>query len=209
LLIAIPLCSGYFFLGGQFIRLWMGSGYGLSATILAVLTIPQIFSISQYASGIILVAMSRHKILAKIALVEGVANTAMSIILIKKMGLIGVALGTVIPHLISTAVVIPLYTLRTIQLSVRDYVVRAYAGPLLCGIPTAALCWGFSVFVHQPPVATFAAEVLAVCAVFGVLAFFVALTTSQRTFIRFHLARLTRRVRVLIKFESVVDEMRS
>ena len=184
-------------------------GYRISATILAVLTIPQIFSMSQYASGNILVGMSKHKILAHVALAEGIVNTALSIILAKKIGLIGVAVGTVIPHFVSTAVVIPLYTLHTLHLSVREYALRAYARPLLCGVPTAALCWAFSTFVHQPSATVFAAEVFAVCALFTVLAYFISLTPSQRTFVTSHLVRYIRGAPVSIKPEAVVDEVRS
>ena len=209
LFIAIPLCSGYFFLGGQFIHLWMGSGYALSATILAILTIPQVFSMSQYASAIILVGMARHKILAQVALAEGLANLALSVILVKKMGLLGVAFGTVAPHVISTTIIIPLYTLRATRLSAREYVVRAYAGPLLCAVPTGVLCYVFSVLIHQPSAPMFATEVLTVGAVFGVLTYFISLTANQRAFVMSHLERYIKRAPLPVEPGSIVDEVRS
>src|ERR1017187_2587808 len=136
------------------------------ATILAVLALPQLFSMSQYASGIILLGMSRHKILAQVAAVEGVLNLVLSIVLVKHMGLMGVAVGTVVPHAISVVVVIPLYTLRATGLSVREYIAQAYARPLLSAIPTGALCYVLSTVIHGPSAAVFAGEVLAVCSAY-------------------------------------------
>jgi O-antigen/teichoic acid export membrane protein len=208
LFIGIPLCCGYFFLGSQFIRLWMGPGYNLSATILVILTVPQIFSMSQYASGIILVGMARHKILAQVAFVEGVVNLALSIILAKKIGLIGVAVGTVIPHMISTMIVVPIYTLRVVRLSVRQYIVSAYGGPLLCGLPTALLAYAFSVLVHRPSVGIFAGEALALGGTFMILVYFISLTGTQREYVNSSVRRYTLGTPAGPELENIPDEVR-
>src|SRR6185369_11283209 len=53
LFLALPLCLGLFFLGKQFIALWMGKEYASSALILMILTIPQIGSMSQNTCSLI------------------------------------------------------------------------------------------------------------------------------------------------------------
>jgi O-antigen/teichoic acid export membrane protein len=121
LLIALPLCLGFIFLGKQFLILWMGRAFASSAVILSVLTIPQFSSMSQYVSISVLSAMAKHKILAYVVMAEGIANLVMSIILVRKIGLIGVAWGTVIPHVLTTAVIMPFYTLRVLRLNLRAY----------------------------------------------------------------------------------------
>jgi O-antigen/teichoic acid export membrane protein len=148
---------------------------------------------SQYASGIILLGMSRHKILAQVAAVEGVLNLVLSIVLVKHMGLMGVAVGTVVPHAISVVVVIPLYTLRATGLSVREYIAQAYARPLLSAIPTGALCYVLSTVIHGPSAAVFAGEVLAVCSAYVVLTYFVSLTKDEKMLLEVQLARLGER----------------
>src|SRR6202021_2640608 len=137
LLISLPVCLGFLFFGRQFIVLWMGKEYAISALYLTILTIPQFTSLSQYPSALILAGMAKHRALAYLAFSEGVVNLALSIILVRKIGIVGVAWGTVIPHTINTAVIIPWYTLRTLKLKASEYLVKACLRPVLCAIPTA------------------------------------------------------------------------
>lgn len=180
LVIALPLCLGFVFLGKQFIALWMGKGYGASVTVLLVLTIPQICSMPQYVSSMILTSMAKHRVLAYVSLANGLANLALSIFLVRKIGLIGVAWGTVVPELISAGLIIPIYMLRMVNLNAGEFLRRAYLRPLLSAIPIAALGYAFSVGVESPSWLVFAAEVMAMCVVFGVMSFFICLDASQR-----------------------------
>ena len=84
LTIGLPLCVGLIFLSRQFVTLWMGEAYASSALFVAILTIPQFTSMSQYSSTLILVGMAKHRTLAYIALAEGVANLILSVILVQK-----------------------------------------------------------------------------------------------------------------------------
>jgi O-antigen/teichoic acid export membrane protein len=159
----------------------MGKGYELSALVLLVLAIPQFTSVSQYVSALVLAAMAKHRTLAYIALAEGVSNLVLSIVLVRKIGLMGVAWGTVIPHLISTGLVIPWYTLTMLKMSPARYVIDAFVRPFLCALPTAALCYALSVLVVSPSRIGFALEVAAVCGSFAALSYFICLTGDQRT----------------------------
>jgi O-antigen/teichoic acid export membrane protein len=179
LVVALPLCLGFIFLGRQFVTLWMGEAYAGSAALLTVLTVAQLGSMSQFASAFVLTGIARHRALAYFVLAEGVVNLALSIFLVKRMGLIGVAWGTVIPHLLCTSLLVPLYTLHVLRLSVREYLVKACLGPVLCAIPVAALGYVFSM-VAAPSWLTFAGEAIAMSGVFGVISYFVCLSPAQR-----------------------------
>lgn len=191
LLIGLPMCLGFLFLGKQFIVLWMGSQYAVSALYLTVLTIPQFTSMTQYISAQVLVGMARHKVLAYIAFAEGTANLLLSIFLVRRIGLVGVAWGTAIPHLITTSVVIPIYTLRTLRMTWSTYIREGFVRPIVSAFPAAALCYVFSVVVVRPFWALFAAEVIAAAATVGLTSYFVCLTAQQR-------ASLQNRVRGLV-----------
>jgi O-antigen/teichoic acid export membrane protein len=119
----------------------MGPEHVGSAALLTILAVPQVTSLSQYTSALILVATARHRVLAYIVLGEGIANLALSVFLVQSMGVAGVAWGTAIPHIAATAVILPLYTLRTLGLGVWPYFRAAFVRPLLCGVPVAALCY--------------------------------------------------------------------
>lgn len=192
LLLCLPLCLGFVFLGKQFIGLWMGSQYMSSALFLTVLTIPQLGSMSQYVPVTILAAMARHKVLAWIVLAEGLANLGLSIVLVRRIGLVGVAWGTVIPDLICTSVIVPLYVLHVLKLDWRTYVAGAYLRPLAAAIPATAVAYVFSRSVAHASWALFALEVLGICAVFFGTSFFVCLNSRERAEI---LEKLTHRNR--------------
>lgn len=189
LLVAIPLCLGFVFLGKQFIILWMGPAYASSAVFLAVLTIPQLGSMSQYASALILAGMAKHRVLAYFALAEGVANLILSIILVRKIGLIGVAWGTVIPDLLCTTVLVPLYTLHMLKLDLWDYIRKAFVRPLLAGIPTAAIAYTLPGMIGNPSWVRFAGEVGAVGGSFLLTSYFVCLDRKQREAVMNKLSR--------------------
>jgi O-antigen/teichoic acid export membrane protein len=199
LLVSLPLCLGFIFLGQQFITLWMGKAYISSAVFLVVLTIPQFTAMPQYVSALVLSGMAKHKVLAYMILLEGVANLVLSVILVRKIGLIGVAWGTAIPDLICTAVFVPLYTLRTLKLGMRKYFVEAWLRPLICTAPVIAICYGFSVAVESTSWAIFGAEVLTICGVYGLMAFLLCLDSRQRAMTR-------RKVWSFVHREEVVHE---
>ena len=184
LLLGLPICLGFVFLGKQFMTLWMGNDYVFSATILAVLTIPQFTSIPQHSSVLVLASMARHKALAYMVLAEGIANLALSIFLVRRMGIIGVAWGTVIPHFINTGIVIPLYTLRILNISVSEYLRRAFLRPVLCAIPFGGICYGLSLAVHRLSWLVFLAEGLAACFVYALMAYFTSLSREQQLALR-------------------------
>jgi O-antigen/teichoic acid export membrane protein len=199
LVIALPLCLGLVFLGKQFITLWMGKEYSVSAVYLAVLTIPQFTGMSQYMTALVLAGMARHKVLAYLVLMEGVVNLILSIILIRKMGLIGVAWGTAIPDLILTAVIIPWYTLKQIQLSAGEYLRRAFVRPLISVLPALGLGYLFSAIVTAPSWALFGGEVASICAAVAATGYFLCLEPGHR-------AMAHQRVRRVFQREAVIHE---
>jgi O-antigen/teichoic acid export membrane protein len=203
LTVGLPLCFGFLFLGKQFIVLWMGPPYAISTVYLNVLTIAQFTSMAQYISALILVSMAKHKILAYVTLAEGVVNLLLSILLVRKIGLIGVAWGTVIPHIISTAIIIPLYTLSILKMTWSDYVIRGFLRPFLAVIPAAGLCYAFSILIVKPSWLVFGLEVLAVGAASGLMSYFVCLSPEQRSLV---IERLRERGRKTVIAEADVAQ---
>jgi O-antigen/teichoic acid export membrane protein len=183
LAVGLPLCLGLLFLGRQFIVLWMGPAFAVSAVYLTVLVIPQFTSVSQYITSLILVSMAKHKVLAYVALGEGLANLLLSVILVRRMGLIGVAWGTVIPHAISTAVIIPLYTVRMLNMKWSEYIIRGFVRPVIAASPAAAACYGLSILVERPSWYIFVLEVIGIGLMTAVMNYYVCLTPEQRSWL--------------------------
>jgi O-antigen/teichoic acid export membrane protein len=181
LLIAFPLCFVLLFLSRQFVTLWMGPDYANASTFVVLLTIPQFTSMPQYVSALVLAGMARHRFLAKVAAAEGVLNVLLSVILVQKMGLIGVAWGTVIPHILSSGIIIPWYTLGVLNMSAREYFVRAWLRPLVAAVPAAALAWIFSARIEPVTWSLFFAEAAAIGTVVVGPGAYLCLSADQRT----------------------------
>lgn len=193
LIVGLPICVGFMTLGHQFIALWMGVKYAFSASILIVLTIPQFTSMSQYISATILVGMARHRALACIAAAEGAANLALSIVLARKIGVIGVAWGTAIPHAISTAIVIPAYTCWVLGMNPWEYLRRGFVRPAVCAAPVVAAGYLMAARVSSVSWLGFALEVVMLGGLFMLLAYHICLTKVERGLLKDKLNSIRRR----------------
>jgi O-antigen/teichoic acid export membrane protein len=73
----------------------------------AILTTASFLAAAQWPAGAVLQGMARHRLLAATSLGSGLVNLALSIALVRPLGLTGVALGTLIPNAIEFAIIIP------------------------------------------------------------------------------------------------------
>jgi O-antigen/teichoic acid export membrane protein len=186
LLLALPLCLGFIFFGRQFITLWMGPQYASSASILLVLALAQFTSIPQNVSALVLAGMAKHKILGYIVVCEGAANLLLSLYLGRKYGLIGIAWGTVIPHVIATGIIVPSYALRMLQLSPNRYFSEAIVRPVVCAVPVGILSYVLSRSVDASSWLIFLGEAVSIAGTFGVLSYFICLTAQQKAMVVGH-----------------------
>ncbi len=128
--------------GKAFITRWMGSDYTDSYYVLVILMAGLIFGTTQTTSASLIFSLSKHKPYSIMHLCEGLANLTLSLILVKRYGIYGVALGTTIPVIIFYIFVVPVYATRVIDLPFTRY--AAYiVPPLLIGGATHLACWLF------------------------------------------------------------------
>ena len=107
--------------GDAFIRRWVGNEYSVAYPLLIILVVPIIFALMQGPSWQVMYGISKHKIFAILDSVEAVANLILSLILVRKFGIMGVALGTAIPMIIIKLFVQPLFVCRAMKLNVFKY----------------------------------------------------------------------------------------
>lgn len=141
LIIALPISVVFLTMGKRFISLWMGKEYGpLSGDVLIVLTITHLFSAAQFTTQDILQGLNKHQVCATTRCVEAVANLILSIVLIRSWGILGVAIGTAIPHLATALFAYPYFISRVVKVDFREYILRSYLAPILSSIPFLAGC---------------------------------------------------------------------
>jgi O-antigen/teichoic acid export membrane protein len=89
--------------------------------------------------------MARHRPLAVSAVTAAAANLALSIILLPRLGLAGVALGTLIPTVVGSIGFTLPYSMRVVGVSVAELLREVVTPVLLPALPmaalTAALLW--------------------------------------------------------------------
>jgi O-antigen/teichoic acid export membrane protein len=154
LFIALPIALALFFRGHTFIQLWMGDQYaGVSGRVLEILLISQTFSIANFTSGNIAFGLAKHRPFALSVVCEALANLTLSIILVRRMGIYGVAWGTIIPNLLIQFVFWPRYICKLLGIPVWPYLWQSWIRPFIAAVPFGAACCltdHFWVATHLP-----------------------------------------------------------
>ncbi|MDP8219708.1 MAG: oligosaccharide flippase family protein [Candidatus Stygibacter frigidus] len=84
-------------------------------------------------SSKVLLMTGSHKFLSYVAIAESIMNVGFSILFIKLLGVVGVAIGTLIPNIILGIFVVFPRAVKYSQISIRETVTRIY-------LPTAIIC---------------------------------------------------------------------
>jgi len=110
--------------GRVFISQWMGSYY-VDAYWPSVILITALFcDLAQQPSVAYLFGVSRHRYLAFQTLSEGVANLVLSMYWARQYGMIGVAMGTLVPMFVAKVLLQPAYVCRHVGITLREYYVN-------------------------------------------------------------------------------------
>ncbi len=104
------------FYGQHFIARWVGGEYLDAYPVLIILAGVTLVSSVLLPASVVLFNTSHHKFLALISVIEAVANLLLSIILVRHIGMIGVALGTLIPIAFIRGVVQPIYISKCLDI---------------------------------------------------------------------------------------------
>ncbi|MGE5055479.1 MAG: lipopolysaccharide biosynthesis protein [Acidobacteriota bacterium] len=134
-LVMFPMTVALIVMGKSVIEAWVGARYTSSYTVLLALLIPSTLYQMQSTSNRILFGMSKHKALAYVVLMEGIANVILSIALVRPLGILGDAIGTAIPMLCTALVFLPRHMCRLLGVPVRKFLVEAYLYPTILSIP--------------------------------------------------------------------------
>lgn len=140
LLLILPGIIGFEVLGAPFIALWMGARYvKLASGVLMVLSLCLLFGPMRATCNQILYGMNRLKYFAFWSFGEAVVNLGLSILLVYKIGMVGVAWGTLIPAVLVEGLILPRYTAKQIAVQPIEYYWQTFMRPILASLPYAGL----------------------------------------------------------------------
>ena len=120
LAIGAPLCLGLIMLAEPLIFSWVGQEFASSVLPTQILLTVVLVRVSTSSANLILRGAGEHKLLAYTNATTAVVNVLLSIVLIRRLGLIGVALGTLAPITLAAAFVLYPAACRRVELSLRE-----------------------------------------------------------------------------------------
>ena len=80
-------------------------------TLLLILGLSSAVSMTNITGINLVFGISKHKFATILSLCTALTNLILSLILVRHLGLVGVALGTAIPGILTSALILPLYNL--------------------------------------------------------------------------------------------------
>jgi O-antigen/teichoic acid export membrane protein len=120
--------------GRSLLRIWVGKEFVSAYPVLAVLTVGYIINLAQHPTLLVVIAKGRHGPLGWWSIAEGVANIVLSIVWGMSYGLLGVAMGTIVPMLVVKIIIQPWYALKAAEMSAWEYFSKGLGRPLLVGL---------------------------------------------------------------------------
>lgn len=168
LIVSLPIELALFFRGHTFIGLWMGHEYaGPSGTVLQILLISMIVGSANTTSGGIVYGIEKHKVIAFWAILEGAINLGLSIYLVRRIGIYGVAWGTTIPSVFIELLLWPPYISRLVGIPMWQYLWQTWIRTALAAVPFAAACYLADRYWTATNLFTFFLQILALLPVFA------------------------------------------
>jgi O-antigen/teichoic acid export membrane protein len=179
--------------GKTFIGLWVGPQYSeISGTVLQILIISQFFGIADGTAASIMMAIDKHKPLAQWAVVEAVLNLALSIILVKTIGIYGVAWGTSIAITFVHLIFWPRYIRKVLGVPVRKFLWEGWLKITLCSIPYALACEITDRRWHAGNVMSFFGQIIVTLPVYAICVLVVFRREARSLFLKWQTSRLVK-----------------
>ena len=167
--LALPVSLALLLRGKTFIGLWMGHQYSeVSGTVLQILMISQFFGIANTTAGQIAFGIEKHKSMARWAITEAALNLGLSILLVKTIGLYGVAWGTSIATVLIHLIFWPRFVKTELGVPVRTYLWEGWAKITLCSIPYGLVSAYADRHWHAGSLTVFFGQVLATLPVYAI-----------------------------------------
>jgi len=108
LAMVIPMATGLTLLSRPLVMSWVGPNFAGSVPLIHILSIAVALRVGNATSSMVLKGSGRHRLLAGSNITMAASNLVLSVLLVRRYGLVGVAVGTLIPLVvISLFVVFP------------------------------------------------------------------------------------------------------
>jgi O-antigen/teichoic acid export membrane protein len=143
---SVLICFSLIGWGKPFIARWMGTGYEDAYLPLVVLTLAVFLDVCQSPSITLLNSTFRHRFYTYVNITEGIINLVFSLILARPLGILGVALGTLIGAFVVRLTLQPWWTCKASGIPFGRYMGFLGGNLVRCGglmaAAIAVTAWG-------------------------------------------------------------------
>ena len=137
LVVGVTVCLVAF--GDALIARWMGPGFAGSVSPLYPLALLGVVVVGQGPAGSILLATGRHRLVAVASIIDIVVKLTLTIALVRPYGLLGVAMGTLVPYAILNVGLLVPVACRSVGVSLRAFAASVTAPAIVAALPAALL----------------------------------------------------------------------
>jgi O-antigen/teichoic acid export membrane protein len=179
LAIAAALAAVLTVLAPSLLSIWVGPEYARTWPVVLLISLSSVAAISVYPAGAVLQGINRHRMLAITSILNGALNLGLSLILVRRMGIMGVALGTLIPTALEAAVLTP-YTVRQLKAGWGTLLRDAWLPALGPVVPAVAVLYALQAALHPQSYIMLAIIAAAGLAAYGLVYFVFRATAGER-----------------------------
>jgi O-antigen/teichoic acid export membrane protein len=194
LVVGVTVCVIGF--ASPLVHTWMGPGFEGSIPPLIVLAITGVVLVGQGPLGNVLLGTGRHRLVATVAFLEALTNLGLSVILVRRYGILGVALGTGIPVLVANTFTLLPAACRTVGLSVPGFARLVLPAPLAGALPAVAAVLAFRTMLPPTRFIAVVAEGAVVGLVYLVIVVTLGVSSEVRNRYLRHAMRLVSRAKI-------------
>jgi O-antigen/teichoic acid export membrane protein len=153
--------------GAPLVTLWMGPGFSAAIAPLYFLGLAGIVLVGQGPLGNLLLGTGRHRLVALVSLGEALANLLLSLLLVRRYGIVGVAAGTAIPVIAANLLLLVPAACRQVGIGLGEFAKRVLRPPLTGAVPALAACAVLRLEFAPPHLAAVLAEATLVLLIYA------------------------------------------
>lgn len=187
-------CGIYVF-GPTFVEVWLGPHFVASYPVLRMLTLGMIATAMHFPVFPFLGAINAYGIAVRISLITSAMNFLCSLILVQRLGLIGVVWGTLIEQLVWGLILWPMIVAREASIPFWDYIQIVFVKAMIPFVAVGlALMWSLKVFGQPNSYFDLAVCGGAAIAFLAPFSWFVLLSVDERSAVRKQISNWTGRL---------------
>jgi O-antigen/teichoic acid export membrane protein len=137
----LPVGASLAVLAEPVLEAWVGERYATDAQVVLVLIGASFIDMTLWPAASMLLGSDRHRTVAWISAASALLNLVLSVMLVRRLGVIGVALGTLIANVVECAIMLP-YGMRQHGVTTRTALHRVLVPAAVPLLPTLAVLLG-------------------------------------------------------------------